>query len=163
MPTPLVAIYPKEGTFWHDNPYIILKGELGDRRPAQGGGSVPRLSAAARQPAEPPWPSASALPTPSVRTARALHPGQRRGPRLSPRPPCRCPQPRCWSSVKNAWGVLRKEANIMLVLDVSPSMDDQDKLHQRSGGREDLPRPDARRRPGRLCRIRQRRAPARAD
>jgi Ca-activated chloride channel family protein len=31
-------------------------------------------------------------------------------------------------SVKNAWGVLRKEANIMLVLDVSPSMDDQDKL-----------------------------------
>ena len=26
MSIPLVAIYPKEGTFWHDNPYIILKG-----------------------------------------------------------------------------------------------------------------------------------------
>ena len=26
MPVSLVAIYPKEGTFWHDNPYIILKG-----------------------------------------------------------------------------------------------------------------------------------------
>src|SRR5207249_7487649 len=25
MPISLVAIYPKEGTFWHDNPYIILK------------------------------------------------------------------------------------------------------------------------------------------
>lgn len=23
-PTPLVAIYPKEGTFWHDNPFVIL-------------------------------------------------------------------------------------------------------------------------------------------
>lgn len=23
-PTPLVAIYPKEGTFWHDNPFIIM-------------------------------------------------------------------------------------------------------------------------------------------
>src|SRR5215210_1808559 len=26
MNVPLVSIYPKEGTFWHDNPYIILKG-----------------------------------------------------------------------------------------------------------------------------------------
>src|SRR5215212_7819531 len=27
MPVPLVSIYPKEGTFYHDNPFIIMKGD----------------------------------------------------------------------------------------------------------------------------------------
>ena len=38
------------------------------------------------------------------------------------------PQPKVLVAVKNLWSAYRKEANIELVLDVSPSMDDQDKL-----------------------------------
>jgi Ca-activated chloride channel family protein len=44
------------------------------------------------------------------------------------------PEPRVLEDVKNAWSVLRKGANIMLVLDVSPSMDDQDKLNNALAG-----------------------------
>ena len=45
-----------------------------------------------------------------------------------PKTTLQVPPPRVLVSVKNAWGVLRKEANIVLVLDVSPSMDEQNKL-----------------------------------
>ncbi len=31
---PLVAIYPEEGTFWHDNPFIIMSSATGDQREA---------------------------------------------------------------------------------------------------------------------------------
>ncbi|NJP05282.1 MAG: VWA domain-containing protein [Chloroflexaceae bacterium] len=33
-PTPLVAIYPEEGTFWHDNPFIILSSASTDEQAA---------------------------------------------------------------------------------------------------------------------------------
>ncbi|HEY0071977.1 MAG TPA: VWA domain-containing protein, partial [Chloroflexia bacterium] len=46
-----------------------------------------------------------------------------------PKTTLQVPSPRVLVSVKDSWSSLRKEANIMLVLDVSPSMDDQDKLN----------------------------------
>lgn len=33
-PTPLVAIYPREGTFWHDNPFIVLSSASEEERQA---------------------------------------------------------------------------------------------------------------------------------
>ena len=33
-PTPLVAIYPKEGTFWHDNPYIVFAAATAEQKEA---------------------------------------------------------------------------------------------------------------------------------
>ncbi|MEO8286355.1 MAG: substrate-binding and VWA domain-containing protein [Chloroflexota bacterium] len=127
MPTPLVSIYPKEGTFWHDNPYIILKGSwvTDDQRKAaaifrdfllQPDNQQQALTLGFRP----------ANPTVSYRTepftqANGVDPSQ-------PKTTLQVPSPRVLVEVKNAWGVLRKEANIVLVLDVSPSMDDGDKL-----------------------------------
>jgi Ca-activated chloride channel homolog len=45
-----------------------------------------------------------------------------------PKTTLQVPSPRVLEGVKNGWSTLRKQANIMLVLDVSPSMDNQDKL-----------------------------------
>lgn len=127
MPTPLVAIYPKEGTFWHDNPYIILKGPwvTDDQRKAAAVFRDYLLQPDNQQQAlvlgfRP------ANPTVSYRTdpftlANGVDANQ-------PKTTLQVPSPRVLEDVKNAWSILRKEANIMLVLDVSPSMDNQDKL-----------------------------------
>ena len=48
----LVAIYPKEGTLFSDNPYIVLDAEkVGGRRPEEGSGEVRGVRPAAGQPA----------------------------------------------------------------------------------------------------------------
>ena len=47
---PLVAIYPKEGTLYSDNPFLVLDARLGDARAEAGRGAVRGLRAAAREP-----------------------------------------------------------------------------------------------------------------
>ncbi len=127
MPTPLVAIYPKEGTFWHDNPYIILKAPwvTDDQRRAatmfkdfllQPDNQQTALALGFR-----PANTQVSWRTEPFTQANGVDPDQ-------PKTTLQVPVPRVLESVKNAWSILRKEANIMLVLDVSPSMDDQDKL-----------------------------------
>ncbi len=133
MPTPLVGIYPKEGTFWHDNPYIILKGSWVTDEMRQAAGmfrdyllqpeNQQQALALGFRPAN---------PTVSYRTEpftlnNGVDPDQ-------PKTTLQVPSPRVLVAVKDAWGILRKEANIMLVLDVSPSMDDQDKLQNALDG-----------------------------
>ena len=127
MPTPLAAIYPKEGTFWHDNPYIILKSSWVTPELAQAAGvfrdyllqtdSQQQALALGFRPANP---AVSYRTEPFVLT-NGVDPDQ-------PKTTLQVPSPRVLVGMKNAWSILRKEANIVLVLDVSPSMDDQDKL-----------------------------------
>jgi Ca-activated chloride channel family protein len=127
MPVPLVAIYPKEGTFWHDNPYIILKGQwvTEDQRRAAGVFRDYLLKPENQQKALAlgfrPANTAVSWRTEPFTLANGVDPDQ-------PRTTLQVPSPRVLVSVKNAWSILRKEANIVLVLDVSPSMDEQDKL-----------------------------------
>ena len=127
MPTPLAAIYPKEGTFWHDNPYIILKGAwvTDELRQAAGVFRDFLLQPENQQQAlvlgfRPANPTVSYRTEPFTLT-NGVDPDQ-------PKTTLQVPSPRVLVGVKDAWSILRKEANIMLVLDVSPSMDDQDKL-----------------------------------
>jgi Ca-activated chloride channel family protein len=122
-----VAIYPKEGTFWHDNPYIVLKGSwvTDDERKAAAVFRDYLLQPDSQQAAmtlgfRPANTSISYRQDPFTQ-ANGVDPDQ-------PKTTLQVPQPKVLEDVKNAWGDLRKEANIMLVLDVSPSMDDQDKL-----------------------------------
>ncbi len=127
MPDSLVAIYPKEGTFWHDNPYIILKASwvTDDQRKAAGLFRDYLLQPANQQQAiqlgfRPANTNVSWRTEPFTK-ANGVDPDQ-------PKTTLQVPSPRVLVDVKNAWGTLRKEANIMLVLDVSGSMDSQDKL-----------------------------------
>jgi Ca-activated chloride channel family protein len=127
MPTPLVAIYPKEGTFWHDNPYIILKGAwvTDDQRKAATMFKDYLLQTDSQQAALAlgfrPANTSVSYRTDPFTAANGVDTDQ-------PKTTLQVPQPRVLVDVKNAWGVLRKGANIMIVLDTSPSMDDQDKL-----------------------------------
>jgi Ca-activated chloride channel family protein len=127
MPVPLVAIYPKEGTFWHDNPFIILKAPwvTADQRQAatmfkdfllQPDNQRTALTLGFR-----PANTQVSWRTDPFTLSNGVDPDQ-------PKTTLQVPTPRVLVAVKNAWSILRKEANIVLVLDVSPSMDDQDKL-----------------------------------
>ncbi|HUP27885.1 MAG TPA: VWA domain-containing protein [Chloroflexia bacterium] len=127
MQVPLVAIYPKEGTFWHDNPYIVLKGSwvTDDQRRAAGVFKdfllEPDSQKTALQLGFRTANTAVSYRTEPFTRANGVDPDQ-------PRTTLQVPSPRVLVGAKNAWSVLRKEANIMVVLDVSPSMDDQNKL-----------------------------------
>jgi len=133
MTVPLVSIYPKEGTFWHDNPYIILKGSWvtdEQRRAAaqfkdyllQPDNQKSALTLGFR-----PANTSVSFRVEPFTEANGVDPDQ-------PKTTLQVPSPRVLVGVKNAWGILRKEANIVLVLDVSPSMDEQDKLNNALAG-----------------------------
>ncbi|MDQ6694652.1 MAG: substrate-binding and VWA domain-containing protein [Chloroflexota bacterium] len=127
MPVPMVAIYPREGTFWHDNPYIILKAPwvTDEQRSAATQFKdyllQPTSQQAALQLGFRPANTQVSWRTEPFTTANGVDPEQ-------PKTTLQVPAPRVLESVKNAWSILRKQANIMIVLDVSPSMDDQNKL-----------------------------------
>ena len=119
---PLVAIYPKEGTFYHDNPFIIPNAAwvTTDQRNAASvwkdylltDDSQRQALALGFRPANPnvafadPLTAANGVDTSQPKTVLEV------------------PSPKVLVSVKNAWKNYRKQANIMLVLDVSGSMGD---------------------------------------
>ena len=133
MPTPLVAIYPKEGTFWHDNPYIILKAPWVTADQAKAAAVFrdyllqPDNQQLALALGFRPANSSVSFRTEPFTNANGVDVNQ-------PKTTLQVPSPRVLEGVKNAWSILRKEANIMLILDVSPSMDDQDKLQNALDG-----------------------------
>lgn len=133
MPTPLVAIYPKEGTFWHDNPYIILKAPWVTADQAKAAAVFrdyllqPNNQQLALALGFRPANSGVSFRTEPFTNANGVDVDQ-------PKTTLQVPSPRVLEGVKNAWSILRKEANIMLILDVSPSMDNQDKLQNALDG-----------------------------
>ncbi|MFQ3663315.1 MAG: extracellular solute-binding protein, partial [Chloroflexaceae bacterium] len=117
--TPLVAIYPREGTFWHDNPFIILS----------SASDVERRAAAAFY---------DALLAPEAQQAAmgyGFRPANVNVPLADPIGPAYGVDPRGVQTVlelpgaevivavKNAWALNRKRADIMLVVDTSGSME----------------------------------------
>lgn len=126
MPVPLVGIYPKEGTFFHDNPFIILKGDWVTDEQRQAATMFKDFLLL-------PENQKNALSlgfrpaNPNVQMGDPFTPTFGVDP-TQPKTVLEVPQPKVLVEVKNLWSAYRKEANIELVLDVSPSMDDQDKL-----------------------------------
>ena len=117
--TPLVAIYPKEGTFWHDDPFIVLSSASAEERQGADlfykfllGEEAQRAAmsfgfrpANVNVPlADPITPAYGVDPT-GVQTILEV------------------PQAEVIVAAKNAWAVNRKRADIMLVVDTSGSMD----------------------------------------
>jgi Ca-activated chloride channel family protein len=124
----LVAIYPAEGTFMSDNPYLVLHAPWVTprvRRAAEvfGAWLQRRLTATfvARYRYRPG--RAGAKPVAPITRANGADPSQ-------PRRLLTLPQPNVLARIKKAWHEDRKAANVLLVVDVSGSMNDQNKIGQ---------------------------------
>jgi Ca-activated chloride channel family protein len=128
----LVAIYPREGTFYSDDPYITL--------------NAPWVSAAQKQ-------GSAALQkflgdrlTPELVARYGFRPGDLKGKAtapldaehgVDPAQPKRVlglPEPRVLAALKTAWREDRKPANVLLVLDTSGSMVQESRLERAKQG-----------------------------
>jgi Ca-activated chloride channel family protein len=119
---PLVAIYPKEGTLFSDNPFIVLDapwvtpeardGARRFERFVQQPANQQRVLAAGFRPGNP----EVGLGDP-IQTANGVDPDQ-------PQNVLGVPDPAVLSRVLELWGQQRKGARVLMVLDVSGSMGD---------------------------------------
>ncbi|MGB9739244.1 extracellular solute-binding protein [Chloroflexus sp.] len=129
--TPLVAIYPAEGTFWHDNPFIIMASANSDERDAAERFYEFLLSEESQRaamsfgfrPANPDVPltdpisPAFGVDPQGVQTVLAV------------------PTAEVIVAIKNSWSLNRKRADIVLIVDTSGSMEG-DKLTMVKAGIE---------------------------
>ena len=117
---PLVAIYPEEGTLYSDNPFIILDTEWvdADERAAaeqfeafvQLPENQEQVLAFGFRPNNPDVPIAD-----PITSANGVDPTQ-------PQSELEVPAPEVLVAILDSWAELRKEARVLLVLDVSGSM-----------------------------------------
>ena len=128
----LVAIYPREGTFYSDNPLIAVAGDWVSPQQAAGAKllsdflvSKATPEAAARSAFRPADPAAQ-VPDP-ITAANGADPAQ-------PTRLLSLPEPTVLNAILAAWRADRKPAHIEVVLDVSGSMQDQDKLESAKRG-----------------------------
>lgn len=130
-PTPLVAIYPREGTFWHDNPFIVMATATQEEQEAAGklydflysSESQSEAMKLGFRPAN----TQVAIGEP-ISTQLGADPNQ-------PQTLLEVPQSAVLVAAKNAWAANRKRANIVLVVDTSGSMRG-DKIEEAKAGLE---------------------------
>ncbi|WP_129629620.1 VWA domain-containing protein [Candidatus Oscillochloris fontis] len=130
-PTPLVAIYPEEGTFWHDNPFIVMATATPEEQQAAKlfydfllNEESQRLAmnygfrpANVSVPLADPISLAYGVQPQGVQTILEV------------------PKADVIVAVKNSWAINRKRADIILVVDISGSMEG-DKLEMTRAGLE---------------------------
>ncbi len=130
--TKLVGVYPAEGTFFSDNPFIVLDAPWVSRAQRAGARAFGEWlrkevtpEVAARGGFRPGDPTAKA--SSPIDAAHGADPSE-------PRRVLGLPAPRVLARIKAAWHQDRKPANIMLVVDKSGSMSDEGKLDQAKRG-----------------------------
>jgi Ca-activated chloride channel family protein len=114
--TPLVAIYPKEGTLVHDNPYVVLNWVDDVKREAAA--DFLRFVQAPEQQArfqKAAFRNFEGRPGPDLKPAIGLLPTEPKTILAPPAPPV-------LDKVQRSWAELRKRARVLLVIDVSGSM-----------------------------------------
>src|SRR4051794_1443386 len=128
----LVALYPSEGTFVSDNPYQILNAPWVSASQRKGAEDFQKFLAdeltpevAGRFGFRPG--SDSAKPAGMVSTASGADPSQ-------PKIVLKVPEPKVLDRVLTTWRRDRKPANVLLVLDNSGSMGDENKLEHAKEG-----------------------------
>ncbi len=119
---PLVAIYPKEGTLFSDNPFFVLDAPWVDAREKEAARTFEqfvqepenqeRVVSYGFRPGNPEV--AAGAP---IETANGVDPNQ-------PQNVLGVPQPAVLARILELWGQQRKAAKVMLVVDVSGSMGD---------------------------------------
>jgi len=115
---PLVAVYPKEGTLLSDNPYVVLTAEWVDeakRKAAQDFLGYVREPAQQKRFTDAAFRSADGRPGAALSRENGLLPDVK----LSVIDP---PAPAVLDQVARSWGQLRKRARVLMVIDVSGSM-----------------------------------------
>ena len=128
----LIALYPEEGTFFSDNPFIVLDAPWVTPEQAEGAKAFQRFLAERI--------------TPEVAAAAGFRPADRETPPVAPinaengadpGEPQRVlglPEPRVLAAIKDSWRSDRKPADILLVLDTSGSMNDENRLARAKDG-----------------------------
>jgi Ca-activated chloride channel homolog len=130
--TKLVALYPQEGSFFSDSPYIVLNADWVTPAERQAAAAFQKFLAvevsadvAGRYGFRPGDPEAKAAGL--VSAASGVDP-------TKPRRELSLPEPSVLNKVLTTWRRDRKPARVMLVLDNSGSMQDEDKLvHAKAG------------------------------
>ena len=130
--TKLVALYPEEGSFFSDSPYIVLNADWVTPAVRQAAGAFQKFLAgevnadvAGRYGFRPGDPEGK--PAGLVTAANGADP-------TKPRRELSLPEPPVLNRVLTTWRRDRKPARVMLVLDNSGSMQDEDKLvHAKQG------------------------------
>jgi Ca-activated chloride channel homolog len=130
--TKLVGIYPSEGTFFSDNPYLVLEAPWVAPRQRAGAKAfadylkrevTPEVAARGGfRPGD-----ADAKPLPPIDRAHGADPSQ-------PTKVLSLPEPRVLAKIKSTWRQDRKPANIILVVDKSGSMSEEGKLDEAKQG-----------------------------
>ena len=130
----LVALYPPEGTFYSDNPFIVLDAPWVSPRERQAAERFQEFLAeridpelAARfgfRPAD-----LEQRPVAPVSKANGVDPAQ-------PERVLGLPEPRVLDTIKRVWREDRKPANVLLVVDTSGSMNDENRLVNAKRGLE---------------------------
>jgi Ca-activated chloride channel family protein len=128
----LVAIYPRDGTFFSDNPLITLDGDWVSDAQRKGAAAFAKVVAekvdadvAARygfRPADPGTKAGGALT--SAFGVDATQPSRTLA----------VPEPKVLARIKEAWRADRKPANVLVVLDNSGSMGEEGKMEQAKDG-----------------------------
>jgi Ca-activated chloride channel family protein len=128
----LVAVYPKEGTFYSDSPMIVLDAPWVSAAEREGATRFARYltsridpGLAARygfRPAD-----VHQRPAPPIVPANGVDPSQ-------PKRVLGLPEPRVLAAVRRTWREDRKPANVLLVVDTSGSMGDEHRLDRAKEG-----------------------------
>ena len=130
--TQLVAIYPEEGTFTHDNPFIIMSSATEEQKAAAERFYDFLLSEESQREAMSYGfrPANVSVPLDTPLTAQfGVDPQQ-------PRQSLATPPAEVIVAAKDSWARNRKPANIMIVVDSSGSMRDYNKMEQAKLGVE---------------------------
>lgn len=127
-PEPLVALYPREGTFWHEHPFGIVNAPwvTDEQREAARiftdyvltPAVQERIMAQGFRPANPDVP----LGFPFVEQNGVSPEG--------PRTVLDVPSPEVIAAIQQSWAFVKKQADIWLVIDISGSMNNDNKLSQ---------------------------------
>jgi Ca-activated chloride channel family protein len=130
----LVALYPPEGTFYSDNPYIVLDAPWVSAEEKAGAQKFQKFLAdkitperAAQSGFRPA--DLKAKPVAPITKANGADPAQ-------PTRVLGLPEPRVLDLVRRSWREDRKPANVLLVLDTSGSMAEEDRLERAKKGLE---------------------------
>ena len=128
----LVAIYPDEGTFFSDNPYIALSApwvSADQKAGAESFGKYLADNVDAKKAATFGFRAADlkAKPEPPLTAVNGVDPDQ-------PERVLGLPEPRVLAKLKETWRLDRKPANVLLVLDTSGSMTQENRLENAKQG-----------------------------
>jgi Ca-activated chloride channel family protein len=131
---PLVALYPPEGTFYSDNPFIVLDAPWVSAAERAAAGRFQEFLAERIDPAR----AARSGFRPADLEQEPVAPVSREN-GVDPAQPERVlglPEPRVLDRIKRAWREDRKPASVLLVVDTSGSMNDEDRLARAKEGLE---------------------------